>query len=239
MNTVKLNGYNIIKDSLAQVETNKNTLINTISPNSYGLAVKDLEMREALKGSDYLVLDGLYFGLAPLLYKGKLIKRITGWDCFTFFSNYAEQKKGKVFFLGSTDKTLEKIKQNYKKDYPNVEVESYSPPFKPEFEDSDNDIMVNKINQFNPDILFVGLTAPKQEKWGYQHKSRLNANVTCTIGNVFDWYAGNTERPSAFWQKIGMEWLVRIFLRPEIFKRNIKNQLTFFWHVITFKFYKI
>lgn len=239
MNFIEINGFKLVSKDLDEIPTDSKILINTISPNSYGLAVKDKKMRDALKGSDFLVLDGVYFGLAPLLYKGKLIKRITGWDCFTFFSAKANAKKGKVFFLGSTEETLQKIKERFEKEYPNTEVETYSPPYKPEFTEQDNAIMAEKINNFKPDVLFVGLTAPKQEKWGFENKEKLDVNIISTIGNVFDWYAGNSERPSAFWQKIGMEWLVRIFLRPEIFKRNIKNQLIFFWHVITLKFYKI
>lgn len=133
--------------------------------------------------------------------------------------------------MGSTNETLKKIKYNYSKEYPNAEVDFYSPPYKQEFSEEDNLLIYAKINAFNPDIVFVGLTAPKQEKWGFENKKYLNVKVIFTIGNVFDWYAGNSKRPSIFWQKIGMEWFIRIFHRPEIFRRNIKNQMTFFWHL--------
>jgi N-acetylglucosaminyldiphosphoundecaprenol N-acetyl-beta-D-mannosaminyltransferase len=94
--------------------------------------------------------------------------------------------------------------------------------------------MRQHINRFAPDVLFVGMTAPKQEKWGYQNKQYLNTHVIVTIGNVFDWYAGNSKRPGPIWQKMGLEWLVRIFYRPEILKRNLSNQMLFFWHLILF-----
>jgi N-acetylglucosaminyldiphosphoundecaprenol N-acetyl-beta-D-mannosaminyltransferase len=131
--------------------------------------------------------------------------------------------------MGSTKQTLQKIQDRAKKEYPNVTTAVYSPPFKPDFSDADNAAIVQAINAFQPDVLFVGLTAPKQEKWAYQHKAPVNAKIISTIGNVFDWYAGNSSRPAPIWIKLRLEWLVRIFLRPEIFRRNTGNQLKFCW----------
>jgi N-acetylglucosaminyldiphosphoundecaprenol N-acetyl-beta-D-mannosaminyltransferase len=225
--------YPVIKNTLEhiRVEDCKKELINTISPNSYGLAVKDTKVKEALQNSDLLILDGLYFGWAALFSKGIKINRITGWDAFQHFSKEMNENSGKVFFLGSAEETLHKIKVRYKKEFPNIEVGSYSPPFKDVFSDEDNLLMRKKINEFKPNILFVGMTAPKQEVWSYQNKKFLDVNVICTIGNAFDWYAGNSKRPAVIWQKLGLEWLIRIFHRPEIFRRNIGNQMLFFWHL--------
>jgi N-acetylglucosaminyldiphosphoundecaprenol N-acetyl-beta-D-mannosaminyltransferase len=232
MDTFKVFGYNLIVRDLAIVPLDKKVLVNTISPNSYGLASKDKETDEALKGSDYLVLDGVYFGLAPLLLNGKRIKRITGWDCFSFFSEKMNEKSGRVFFMGSSPATLAKIVARYKIAYPKINAGTYSPPFKPIFSEADNIIIRQHINEFRPDVLFVGLTAPKQEKWGYQNIKNLDVHVISTIGNVFDWYAGNSIRPGKIWQKMGLEWLVRIFHRPEVFLRNINNQMIFFRHLL-------
>jgi N-acetylglucosaminyldiphosphoundecaprenol N-acetyl-beta-D-mannosaminyltransferase len=225
--------YPVFKGDLKEIDykNKEHFVINTISPNSYGLATKNPVVKQALQGSDILILDGLYFGWVALLKQGIRINRIAGWDAFLFFANQLNTDGGRVFFLGSSDNTLQKIRERYKKEYPNVEVGSYSPPFKSEFSDEDNKKMYKAINAFQPDVVFVGMTAPKQEVWAYQNKNFLNTKIICSIGNVFDWYAGNSVRPSVFWQKIGMEWLVRIFLRPEIFRRNIGNQMLFFWHL--------
>lgn len=225
-------GYRLIKDSLDCVPMNGKNLIQTISPNSYGISVKDREMNDALKGADYLQLDGVYFGWLPWFRDGKHAKRITGWDSFMYYASSLEQKCGRMFFLGSTEVTLSKIKANMKKDFPNVKVDTYSPPYKSVFSEDDNAKMHHAINTFNPDVLVVGMTAPKQEKWAYQNKEKLNAHIIICVGNVFDWYAGNTKRPNVFWQKIGMEWLIRIIYRPEVFRRNIANQMLFFWHLM-------
>lgn len=227
----RFDGYTLVRESLDCVPMDGKSVVNTISPNSYGLSVRDKDMDTALKGSEFLILDGVYFGWLPLFKYRQKIKRITGWDSFQYFSRKMQQEKGKVFFLGSSNDTLEKMKERYAKEFPDVEVQTYSPPFKPAFSDEDNRAMHEAINAFKPDVLFVGMTAPKQEKWSFQNKKYLDVHVITAIGNVFDWYAGNSKRPALFWQKIGMEWFVRIFLRPEVFRRNIANQMLFFRHL--------
>src|SRR5690606_36167816 len=121
---------------------------------------------------------------------------------------------------------------------PNIQVETYSPPFKSEFTEEDNNDMIKAINHFKPEIVFVGMTCPKQEKWAIQHRNKLNSNLVISIGNVFDWFAGTQKSIAPIWFKLRVGWLVRIFLRPEIFKRNIGNQMLFFWHVLLM-FFKI
>jgi N-acetylglucosaminyldiphosphoundecaprenol N-acetyl-beta-D-mannosaminyltransferase len=79
--------------------------------------------------------------------------------------------------------------------------------------------MVSVINKFQPDVLFIGLTAPKQEKWGYKYKNLVNAKLICCIGAVFDWYAGKEKIIAPIWWKLRLAWLIRSINRPEIFKR--------------------
>ncbi|MEO7047066.1 MAG: WecB/TagA/CpsF family glycosyltransferase [Ferruginibacter sp.] len=226
--TLPVLGYDVFSSALNDVnlETSK-ILINTFSPNSYGLALKDKNFRESLKNSDILVLDGIGIALGSILLNGKNIRKISGQDCFDYFMHEANEKKWRVFFLGASEETLKKIVMRVWEEYPGIKTSSHSPPFKPMFTMDDKEVMIRDINKFNPDILFVGLTAPKQEKLAYEIKNLVDARIIITIGNVFDWYAGNSKRPSEFWIKLRLEWFIRIFLRPEIFKRNTKNQLIF------------
>lgn len=234
MNVIHTIGFNVFSDDLSYIpiKTEKCRVINTISPNSYGLAKKDVEFEGALKASDYLVLDGVYFAFSSLLLQGKNIKRNQGPDVFDHFIKRLDEEGGKAFFLGSTNDSLEKIKARAAIEYPNIKVGYYSPPFKNEFSDADNAKMISKINEFNPDILFIGMTCPKQEKWAIQYREMQNASLVICIGNVFDWYAGTQKPIQPIWFKLRLGWLVRIFLRPEVFKRNIGNQMLFFWHVV-------
>ena len=98
--------------------------------------------------------------------------------------------------------------------------------------------MISKINAFNPDILFIGMTCPKQEKWAINHRNLLDSGLAICIGNVFDWYAGTQKSIHPVWFKLRLAWLIRIFIRPEIFRRNIGNQMTFFLHILLI-FFKI
>lgn len=231
---VETMGFKVFSDELSKIPIHSGSarVINTISPNSYGITTKDSEFKHALQKSDYLVLDGVYFAVASLMLQHKNIKRNQGPDVFYHFMKRADEKKQRVFFLGSSDKTLERIKKNAGEQYPDVQVETYSPPFKPEFTEVENREMIRAINKFNPDIVFVGMTCPKQEKWAIKHREQINSGLIIAIGNVFDWFAGTQKSIHPIWFKLRIGWLVRIFLRPEVFKRNIGNQMLFFWHVL-------
>jgi len=221
-------GLKVFNSKLIDIPLSQKNIINTISPSSYTMALDDPFFYKALKESDILLLDGQYFALAPLLLKGKMVRKQSGTDCFYHVMDAANTQSWKVFFLGSSEDTLSKIKQRMSRDYPNIKVETFSPPFKKEFSKDDNDQMIDIINSFNPDVLLVGMTAPKQEKWVYQNKESLNARIICSIGAVFDWYAGNQKQPEKIWVNLGLEWFIRTVRRPEILKRY-PAVLKFFW----------
>jgi len=232
--SVEVLGFKVFSDSLnlISIDEKQSCVINTISPNSYGLALKNETFKWALVESDYLVLDGVYFAFASVLLKGKNIKRNQGPDVFYHFMQRLNHEGGRVFFLGSTTETLRKIENRIDADYKNVKVMTYSPPFKDEFSEEENSLIVTAINGFKPDIVFVGMTCPKQEIWAVKNKGLIKTDLIICIGNVFDWFAGTQKSIHPLWFKLRIGWLVRIFLRPEIFRRNIKNQMTFFYDVI-------
>jgi N-acetylglucosaminyldiphosphoundecaprenol N-acetyl-beta-D-mannosaminyltransferase len=227
-------GFRVFSDNLSkiQIDNRDSKVINTISPNSYGISTKDSEFELALKKTDFLVLDGVYFALASILLQGKNIKKNQGPEVFYHFMNRLNENSQKAFFLGSSETTLKKIKARTKLKYPNIEMEYFSPPFKSEFSDQDNFEMIRLINLFRPDILFVGMTCPKQEKWAIRNREVLQVGLTICIGNVFDWYAGTQKVIHPIWFKLRLGWFIRIFLRPEVFRRNIGNQMKFFWHLL-------
>jgi N-acetylglucosaminyldiphosphoundecaprenol N-acetyl-beta-D-mannosaminyltransferase len=215
-------GFNVFNSSLEFIDLLESTtpsVLNTISPNSYGISTKDENFRKALQETDYLVLDGVYFALASILKTGRNIKKNQGPDIFYHFMSRINKSSGKVFFLGSSETTLLKISNRANFEYPNIKIETFSPPFKAEFNDLENQEIINKINTFKPDIVFVGMTCPKQEKWSIQNKNKLNTKLICSIGAVFDWYAGNEKPIHPIWWKLRLAWLKRTVDRPEILKR--------------------
>ena len=195
-------------------------VINTINAHSYNTAQKDEEFADALRNGDYLIPDGASIVISCRWIKAKSQpqERIVGWDLFMFEMQRLNNKpqKSKVMFFGSSEKVLSMIRERAAVDFPNLEVVTYSPPYKPEFSDKDNQTMVQVINEANPDLLWIGMTAPKQEKWTYQHWKKLDIHCHVgAIGAVFDFYAGTVERAPLWWQKHSMEWLYRLLFEPK------------------------
>ena len=211
----------------------KKLLINTINAHCYNIAQFDLEYMKALYASDILLPDGVSVVMAIRFLKNNKITKIAGADLFFYELEKLNRNNGKCFFLGSSESTLQKIKNRISKDYPNIQVESYSPPFKKEFSESDNKIMLDKINEFGPNVLMVGMTAPKQEKWAYKHYQNLNVGHICCIGAVFDFYAGNINRAPQWMINLGLEWFYRLIREPgRMWRRYIIGNTKFIYCIL-------
>ncbi|GGB10840.1 MULTISPECIES: WecB/TagA/CpsF family glycosyltransferase [Mucilaginibacter] len=236
-NTISCLGYTVYADSLNKVSIKEKALISTINQYSYCIAKEDVDFKESLKKSEILLPDGVAIVWATRLLTGKRIKKIAGADIHSYLLNEANLNNGSCFYLGATDETLGKIIKRVNDEYPNIKVGSYSPPYKPQFSDSDNKEMLKAINDFKPDVLFVGMTAPKQEKWAYALKDQIDANVICSIGAVFDFYAGTVKRPGKLAINLGMEWLLRLLKEPRrLWRRYLYYGPIFLYEIFMIKF---
>ncbi len=139
-----------------------------------------------------------------------------------------------VMFMGSSQKVLDLIVKRVAEVYPHLKVVTYSPPYKPEFSDDDNKAIIDAINATDPDLLWIGMTAPKQEKWTYSHWDELNIHCHVgTIGAVFDFFAGTVERAPMWWQRHGLEWLYRLLKEPKrMWRRYIIGNALFLWNML-------
>ena len=246
MKKLRLSELNIqnSKEALINIPEGK-LLVNTINAHSYNVAQKDAVFAEALTKSDNLIPDGASIVKACRWLKAKSQpkERIAGWDLFAFEMDALERKckqqvNGgmhlKVMFMGSSEKVLGLIRERAAKDYPNLEVVTYSPPYKPEFSDEDNAAIVKAINEADPDLLWIGMTAPKQEKWTYQHWNELDIHCHVgTIGAVFDFYAGTAKRAPQWWQKHSLEWLYRLIKEPKrMWRRYLIGNPLFIYNIL-------
>ena len=211
-------------------------LINTINAHSYNTALKDSLFAEALTKGDVLIPDGASVVMACRWLKAKSqpTERIAGWDLFVHEMDRLNRKGGTCFFMGSSEKVLELIRKRAAVDYPNIKVETYSPPYKPEFNEEDNQGIIEAINKANPDLLWIGMTAPKQEKWTYTHWKELDIHCHVgTIGAVFDFFAGTVERAPLWWQEHSLEWLYRLLKEPKrMWRRYIIGNTLFLKNVV-------
>lgn len=151
--------------------------------------------------------------------------------------NVEGRGKRRVMFLGTSEKVLALIRERAAVDYPNLEIVTFSPPYKPEFSDEENAEMVRAINEAKPDLLWIGMTAPKQEKWTYKHWGELDIDCHVgTIGAVFDFYAGTMKRAPLWWQEHSLEWLYRLLKEPKrMWRRYLVGNALFLWNVIKLK----
>ena len=212
-------------------------LINTINAHSYNTALKDPLFAEALMKGDALIPDGASIVMACRWLKAKSQpqERIAGWDLFSYEMERLNRRGGTCFFMGSSEKVLALIREKAAKVYPNIRIETYSPPYKPAFSEEENRAIVDAINHAQPDLLWIGMTAPKQEKWAYSHWKELNIHCHCgTIGAVFDFFAGTMERAPLWWQEHSLEWLYRLIKEPRrMWRRYIIGNMLFLWNVAT------
>ena len=224
-------------------------LINTINAHSYNTARKDRLFADALTNGDVLIPDGASIVKACrwINAKSQPKERIAGWDLFTFemervnvngkrkTENGDGRRKRTVMFMGSSEKVLALIRERAKREYPNLDIVTFSPPYKPVFSDEDNRMMIEAINSANPDLLWIGMTAPKQEKWTYEHWKELDINCHVgTIGAVFDFYAGTMQRAPIWWQEHSLEWLYRLLKEPRrMWRRYLIGNVLFLWNIFT------
>jgi len=223
------------RDALKDIPQGK-VLINTLNAHSYNVARKDPAFAEALEKGDYLLPDGMSVVKACRWLKGRSrpAERIAGWDLFVFEMERLNARGGKCFFLGSSPAVLDRIRERCAQDYPHIVVETYSPPYKPEFSAEDTAAMVGAVNAARPDLLWVGMTAPKQEKWTYRNWPSLQVDCHCgTIGAVFDFYAGTVKRAPLWMQQAGLEWLYRLLSEPRrMWRRYVLGNINFLWHCL-------
>uniref|UniRef100_UPI004038B0ED WecB/TagA/CpsF family glycosyltransferase n=1 Tax=Segatella hominis TaxID=2518605 RepID=UPI004038B0ED len=233
------------KAELASLPEGK-LLINTINAHSYNTARKDSLFAEALTNGDVLLPDGVSIVMACKWIKAKSLpkERIAGWDLFAFEMEKLERESEElrtkseeskiVMFMGSSQKVLDLIVKRAAEVYPHLKVVTYSPPYKLEFSDEDNKAIIDAIHAANPDLLWIGMTAPKQEKWTYSHWKELNIHCHVgSIGAVFDFFAGTMKRAPMWWQEHGLEWLYRLLKEPKrMWRRYIIGNTLFLWNMV-------
>lgn len=160
------------------------------------------------------------------------MQRVTGPSYMEEIFKLSLENHYKHYFYGATEETLKRMRVMLEKDYPGIEIVGmYSPPFRP-LTKSEDQTVIKHINESNPDFLWVGLGAPKQERWMAEHQGLVNGFMV-GVGAGFDYFAGNIKRAPKWMQKINMEWFYRLLQEPRrLFFRYLKTNTKFIWHVI-------
>lgn len=223
--TENILGYSVYSDELSAfvdsvLQTNtldtRCRFLACLNPHSYVLAKNDSDFSKALFSANWLVPDGAGIVLASRLLGGKIRRRITGSDVFLSVSDRLEKCGGySVFFLGSTETTLAEICAKMEANFPHIKVVgAYSPPFKTTYSEEETIAILDAINASAADVLWVGMTSPKQDIWIHANQDRLKVKFAAGIGAVFDFYAGRVKRSHPVFQNVGLEWLPRLLQEP-------------------------
>ncbi|MFA7229818.1 MAG: WecB/TagA/CpsF family glycosyltransferase [Victivallaceae bacterium] len=193
----------------------------------------DETFQEIYRKASLVLADGMPLIWASKLFGTPLKEKLSGSDLFVKLCEYSAQKNYKLFFLGGRPGAVEKAADVLKKKYPLLNVVgTYSPASGFEHHEEENSKIVSMIKNSGADILFVGLGAPKQEKWIFEHKHLYNVPVSMGIGVSFDFVAGMVKRAPVWMQKDGLEWFWRLLMEPRhLWSRYLIHDMKFF-HLI-------
>lgn len=225
MSAVKLLGYEvsgaplqaICDDILAWVRQGSQCkAVSCLNPHSYAVAKYDHRFASALRASDWLLPDGVGVAMACGAIARRPFARVTGSDLFYRLNECMDRVGGlRVFFIGSTPEVLALILDRYAAQYPGVAlVGCHAPPFEREMSEQALADCLQAVERAAPDVIYVGMTAPKQEVFIDRAREALPAKVAIGVGAVFDYYAGRRSRASAMTRALGLEWLVRLAAEP-------------------------
>lgn len=184
-------------------------------------ARKNFKLREIYNTAQIVTADGV-----PVVWASKLLNkpirgRVTGLDLLPEFAGVASEKNYSFFFLGAAEGVGERLAETLQEKNPGLRIAgTYSPPFAVQFSDEENRKMIEKINRSKADVLWVSLTAPKQDYWIANHFDKLDVSVAIGVGAAFDVVAGKIKRSPEWMQRRGLEWFYRLIREPRRLSRR-------------------
>lgn len=202
-----------------------------VTPNAQHIVSlqRDARFREIYRQAFLAVPDGVSLLWAAKLFNTPLSGRVNGTDLFEQLCQISAKKGLKVFMLGGRPQAADKAAQVLKAKHPNLNiVGTYCPPYGFESNPTELQQINSAITAAAPDILFVGLGAPKQEYWIYENYLKVGVPISLGIGVSFELVAGVVERAPKLMQKTGLEWLFRLFAEPRrLWKRYLLGNAAF------------
>ncbi len=198
------------------VEKRQNAYVVTPNVDHMVTLEKDEEFQRIYQEADLILTDG-----KPLIWISKLLKtpikeKISGSDLFPRMVEQAAKKGHKMFFLGAREGVAKKAAEVFMEQYPTLQVVGvYSPSYGFEKKEEEIADIIAMIQEAKPDILVVGVGAPKQEKFIYRYRDQLQVPVSLGLGASFDFVAGTVKRAPRWMSEHGLEWLYRTFQEPK------------------------
>lgn len=190
---------------------------------------KDMEFQQVINRANIVAPDGRPISLFLNYFNNARQERVCGMDMFPDLLRQAEVSGASVYFYGTTDKLLSRVVQKARQDFPLLTISGfYSPPFR-HISDEENSDIIDRIMNTSPDLIFVSLGCPKQEKWMAKNRDKMNACLL-GVGQAFNTYAGVEKRLPEWMRNLSMEWMYRLYLEPQrLWKRYFLTNSYFLW----------
>lgn len=211
------------------IEERRPAQISFANAQTVAMCWRDRSLRDVINGSTYTFPDGM-----SVVWGGRMLgldirERIAGPDVMARLCGYAAEADYRVFLLGSSPDTLADLDGALGTRYPALRIAgTYSPPMAVRFSPEQTKDMLEAINAADPDILFVGLSFPKQERWIAENLHRINAPLVLGVGAAFDFLSDRIPRAPEWLQKRGLEWLFRLWCEPRrLWRRYLWGNLIF------------
>jgi len=237
MKRVKLLGYEIdtldfegaVVYATDLMRNDKVNQVVTINPEMFDTAKTDIDFANILKEAELVIPDGIGVKLG-LKITGKDVERIAGVDFAREMINVAAKNNLPIALVGAKPEIIEKTINNL-----NSEVENLNIVYSHDGYFNDFDEIMNQLKECSPKLILVALGSPKQEKFIYEAKNRLNPALMIGVGGSFDVWSGVVKRAPVIYQKLGLEWLYRTIKQPERFKRIFPTLPLFVLKVLKYR----
>lgn len=228
MEKIKILGVNVdmvdrqsAKDiCIKKIENNEKIFV--VTPNSEIIynSTKEDKLFDIINSADLVVPDGIGLVIASKILKKPLKERVTGVDMTMALIEYANENNKTIFFLGGKKGTADMAKEKLEEKYKNIKIVGtahgyYKGIHNGHENDKEEQEVIEKINAYSPDMLFVALGSPAQEYFIAKYKDKINAKLFIGVGGTLDVISGNVKRAPEFYQKHGLEWLYRIIQEPK------------------------
>lgn len=208
----------LIEKFILELDDIRCRVVYTPNPEMIMKAQEDKELMEILNDSDLNVPDGIGVVIASRLLKKPLKTRVAGYDLMMEVIRLCHEKGYSICFLGGQPGVAEEARSRVQKQFNGIKITgAYHGYYSPDYEE----VLLQEINIKAPDVLFVGMGVPKQEKWIHKYKSELYSGVCIAVGGSFDVLAGRVKRAPKIFQRLGLEWLYRLITQPWRYKRML------------------
>ncbi len=196
---------------LALLNRERTAVIYTPNTEMVMMAENDPEFKDVLNSADLIIPDGIGLVYASRIHHLGLTDRVPGIELMDRILKYCHATRRSIYLFGGKPGTADLAGQKILEKYPNIIIKGIENGY---FGPEDENRIIDNINEAKPDVLFVALGAPKQEKWIAKHRRTLNAHVSMGVGGSLDVYAGNVKRAPIIFQKLGIEWMHRLLKEP-------------------------